>query len=225
MLKGQRRERGVGQALHVGYDRDDGDSGSRNDRKNRNHRKGAQHNPRGFFPRGRTVYAKTSIRRAGRLEVGFPERAQATARSGIGTGQDREHLRLRCANEGDFIFQIRTVPTMALLDALRLVWRFCPGSNTLRNSKSAAKVAMGLFASRVKRTTTRLRSTKGDCFAEAHVSTAATTPRQDPRVPRPHEDQRRPQSAGSAPQEGTPSAHPRLAQEARECPATRAKSG
>src|SRR6266436_9201614 len=52
--------------------------------------------------------------------------------------------------------------------------------------------------------------TKGDCFAKAHVSTATPPARQDARLPRSHEDQGRPQSAGGAPQEGTPSAHPRI---------------
>ncbi len=33
---------------------------------------------------------------------------------------------------------------------------------------------------------------KGDCFAKAHISTAETTPREDARIPRAHEDRRRP---------------------------------
>jgi hypothetical protein len=45
----------------------------------------------------------------------------------------------------------------------------------------------------------RPRITKGDCFAKAHISTAQTTPRQDPRVPLAHEDERRPQGAGGTP--------------------------
>jgi hypothetical protein len=56
----------------------------------------------------------------------------------------------------------------------------------------------------------RSGTTKGDCFAKAHISTAQTPARQDARVPRTHEDQRRPQGAGGAPQEGTPSAYPRI---------------
>jgi hypothetical protein len=52
---------------------------------------------------------------------------------------------------------------------------------------------------------------KGDCFAKAHISTAETTPRQDARIPRTHEDRRRPQSSGGTPQEGTPSPHARVA--------------
>src|SRR5690349_21353489 len=52
--------------------------------------------------------------------------------------------------------------------------------------------------------------TKGDCFAKAHISTATPPTRQDARLPRSHEDQGRPQGAGGAPQEGTPSAHPRI---------------
>jgi hypothetical protein len=52
---------------------------------------------------------------------------------------------------------------------------------------------------------------QGDCFAKAHISTAETAPRQDTRIPFAHEDQRRAQGACSAPQEGAPSAHPRVA--------------
>src|SRR6266404_1070932 len=52
--------------------------------------------------------------------------------------------------------------------------------------------------------------TKGDCFAKAYISTATPPARQDARLPRSHEDQGRPQGAGGAPQEGTPSAHPRI---------------
>src|SRR5439155_717742 len=55
-----------------------------------------------------------------------------------------------------------------------------------------------------------IRTTKGDCFAKAHISTATPPARQDARLPRSHEDQGRPQGAGGAPQEGTPSAHPRI---------------
>ena len=51
---------------------------------------------------------------------------------------------------------------------------------------------------------------KGDCFAKAHISTAEATPRQDARIPRTHEDRRRPQSSRGSPQEGTPSPHARL---------------
>jgi hypothetical protein len=52
--------------------------------------------------------------------------------------------------------------------------------------------------------------TKGDCFAKAHISTATPPARQDARLPRSHEDEGRPQSAGGAPQEGTSSAYPRI---------------
>jgi hypothetical protein len=51
---------------------------------------------------------------------------------------------------------------------------------------------------------------KGDCFAKAHIPTAETTPRQNARIPRAHEDRRWPQSSGGSPQEGTPSPHARL---------------
>jgi hypothetical protein len=57
----------------------------------------------------------------------------------------------------------------------------------------------------------RAAQAKGDCFAKAHISTAETTPRQDARIPRTHEDRRRPQSSRGAPQEGTPSPHARVA--------------
>ena len=60
-------------------------------------------------------------------------------------------------------------------------------------------------------TALRPRNTKGDCFAKAHVSTAPPPPLQNARLPRTHENERRPQGAGGAPQEGTPSAHPRIA--------------
>ena len=57
----------------------------------------------------------------------------------------------------------------------------------------------------------RPRITKGDCFAKAHISTAPAPPLQNARLPRTHEDERWPQGTGGAPQEGTPSAHPRIA--------------
>jgi hypothetical protein len=64
-------------------------------------------------------------------------------------------------------------------------------------------------------TALRPRITKGDCFAKAHISTAPAPPLQNARLPRTHEDERRPQGAGGTPQEGTPSAHPRIAPGAR----------
>src|ERR1700757_1413470 len=51
---------------------------------------------------------------------------------------------------------------------------------------------------------------KGECFAKAHISTAETTPREDTRVPCPHEDQGWPQSTCGTPQEGTSSPHARV---------------
>src|SRR5438128_7215999 len=51
---------------------------------------------------------------------------------------------------------------------------------------------------------------KGGWFAKAHISTAPTPTRQDARLPRTHENEGWPQGAGGAPQEGTPSAHPRI---------------
>jgi hypothetical protein len=57
----------------------------------------------------------------------------------------------------------------------------------------------------------RPRITKGDCFAKAHIPTAPAAPLQNARLPRTHEDERRPQGTGGTPQEGTPSAHPRIA--------------
>ena len=80
-----------------------------------------------------------------------------------------------------------------------------------------------VFAPRVKWTTARLRTTKGDCFAKAHLSTAPTSPRQNARLPRTHEVKRRPQGVGGTPQEGAPSAYPRLGPGTRRCPALRAK--
>jgi hypothetical protein len=58
------------------------------------------------------------------------------------------------------------------------------------------------------------RITKGDCFAKAHISTAPAPAFQNARLPRTHEDERRPQGAGGTPQEGTSSAHPRIARSA-----------
>ena len=60
----------------------------------------------------------------------------------------------------------------------------------------------------------RLRTTKGEGFAKAHISTAPPPPRQDARLPRAHEINRWPQGACGAPQEGTSSAYPRLARRA-----------
>jgi hypothetical protein len=40
---------------------------------------------------------------------------------------------------------------------------------------------------------------EGDCFAKAYIPTAQTPPREDARIPRAHEEQRRPQGAGGAP--------------------------
>jgi hypothetical protein len=57
----------------------------------------------------------------------------------------------------------------------------------------------------------RAAQLKGDCFAKAHISTAETTPRQDARIPRAHEDRRRSQGSRGSPQEGTPSPHARVA--------------
>src|SRR5215468_9610421 len=51
---------------------------------------------------------------------------------------------------------------------------------------------------------------KGGCFAEAYISTAETPPREDTRIPFAYEDQRWPQSACGAPQEGTSSPHSRV---------------
>ena len=62
----------------------------------------------------------------------------------------------------------------------------------------------------MKQTALRSRIPKGDCLAKAHISTAPPPPRKDARLPRAHEVQGRPQGAGGAPQEGTPSAHPRI---------------
>ena len=64
--------------------------------------------------------------------------------------------------------------------------------------------------SRVKLAGPQPGNSKGDCFAKAHISTAQAPTRQDARVPLAHEDERRPQSTGGAPQEGTPSAYPRI---------------
>src|SRR5438445_7262701 len=77
------------------------------------------------------------------------------------------------------------------------------------------QVGMAYWAappSRVKSTARRSRTTKGDCFAKAHISTAPAPPLPDARFPRTHEVQGRPQGAGGAPQEGTPSAYPRVVQ-------------
>jgi len=52
---------------------------------------------------------------------------------------------------------------------------------------------------------------KGECFAEAYISTAETTSRQDTRISFAHEDRRGPQSACGAAQEGTPSPQSRIA--------------
>src|SRR5690242_21171712 len=54
------------------------------------------------------------------------------------------------------------------------------------------------------------RTTKGECFAKAYISTAETPPRQDTRVSRAHEDQGWPQSACGAPQEGPSYPHARV---------------
>src|SRR5215510_3572782 len=60
----------------------------------------------------------------------------------------------------------------------------------------------------------RLRTTKGEGFAKAHISTTPPPSRQDARFPRAHEKHGRPQGACGPPQEGTPSAYPRLARRA-----------
>jgi len=52
---------------------------------------------------------------------------------------------------------------------------------------------------------------RGDSFAKAHFSTAATSPFQNSRVSFSHEDHGRPQSSCSSPQEGTSSPHARVA--------------
>src|SRR5216684_5703326 len=79
------------------------------------------------------------------------------------------------------------------------------------------KRLVGCLPLRVKETAPRSRNTKGDCFAKAHISTAPTPARQDARLPRTYEDKGWPQGAGGTPQEGTPSAHPRIMRGAR-CP-------
>lgn len=56
----------------------------------------------------------------------------------------------------------------------------------------------------------RGRGLRGALVAETHLSTQSAPPSQDPRVPRAHEEQRRAQSAGGAPQEGTSSPHANL---------------
>jgi len=66
---------------------------------------------------------------------------------------------------------------------------------------------------------------KGGLFAKAHISTAPTPTRQDARLPRTHEDEGRPQGAGGAPQEGTPSAHPRIIRGARRPRPVRGRTG
>lgn len=83
----------------------------------------------------------------------------------------------------------------------------------------------GCSASPVKGIWPRLRITKGDCFAKAHISAAPPPPGENTRFPRAHEDKRRPQSAGGPPQEGTPSAHPRINQGARSSPKAWGKTG
>jgi hypothetical protein len=77
----------------------------------------------------------------------------------------------------------------------------------------------------VKQVSQRPRITKGDCFAKAHISTAPAPPLEDTRVPRAHEDERRPQGAGGSPQEGTPSAYPRITLGARRPKAVREQTG
>ena len=54
----------------------------------------------------------------------------------------------------------------------------------------------------------RLRIQKGDCFAKAYISTAPSPPRQNSRLPRTHEDKRRPQGSCCTPQKRPPSAYP-----------------
>ena len=56
-----------------------------------------------------------------------------------------------------------------------------------------------------------LHPLRGDSFAKAHFSTAATSPFQNSRVSLTHEDHGRPQSSCGSPQEGTSSPHARVA--------------
>jgi hypothetical protein len=78
-----------------------------------------------------------------------------------------------------------------------------------RNTKSAPHVSREGLA------------IKGDCFAKANISAAQAAARQDAWFPRAHEDERRPQGACRSPQEGTPSAHPRVIRGAWISPARR----
>jgi hypothetical protein len=63
---------------------------------------------------------------------------------------------------------------------------------------------------RVKLRGREIRMEKGECFAKEDLSAAEAASREDARLPRAHEDERRPQGAGGAPQEGTSSAHARV---------------
>ncbi len=71
----------------------------------------------------------------------------------------------------------------------------------------------------------RNREIEGDCFAKANLSAAETAAREDARISRTHEDRRRPQSFGGAPQEGTPSAHARVSRRVWNFPARRGWCG
>ena len=82
-----------------------------------------------------------------------------------------------------------------------------------------------VLPSRVKLRARRSRIKKGDCFAKAHISTAPPPSLEDARIPRTNEDEGRPQGAGGAPQEGTPSAYPRIKLGARRPKAVRVRTG
>jgi hypothetical protein len=71
----------------------------------------------------------------------------------------------------------------------------------------------------------RQHKQRGDCFAKANISAAETAARQDTRISRAHEDRRRPQGFGGAPQEGTPSAHARVSRRVCSFPAKRGLCG
>jgi hypothetical protein len=65
---------------------------------------------------------------------------------------------------------------------------------------------------RMEREIARPRDTylKGECFAKEDLPAAEAASRKDAWLSRAHEDEGRPQGAGGAPQEGTPSAHARV---------------
>src|SRR5882724_4473 len=66
---------------------------------------------------------------------------------------------------------------------------------------------------------------EGDCFAKANISAAKTAASEDAWISRTHENCRRPQGFGGAPQKGTPAAHARISRRVWSFPARRGWCG